>query len=58
MLYEIINKELSPLREKYEDLMKNPNLVEEILMDGEKKSSKQKKIKEIREKVGIKPLNG
>ena len=60
MLYEIINKELSPLREKYEDLMKNPNLVEEILMDGEKKAiiKAEKKIKEIREKVGIKPLNG
>ena len=60
MLYEIINKELSPLREKYEDLMKNPNLVEEILIDGEKKAiiKAEKKIKEIREKVGIKPLHG
>ena len=40
--------------------MKNPNLVEEILMDGEKKAiiKAEKKIKEIREKVGIKPLNG
>ena len=60
MLFEIINQELSPLRQKYDGLMKNPKLVEEILIEGEKKAIIQAdiKIKEVREKVGIKPLHG
>ena len=60
MLFEIINQELSPLRQKYDGLMKNPKFVEEILIEGEKKAIIQAdiKIKEVREKVGIKPLHG
>ena len=60
MLFEIINQELSPLRQKYDELMNSPELVEEILIEGEKKAIIQAeiKIKEVREKVGIKPLHG
>ena len=60
MLFEIINLELSPLRQKYDELMNSPESVEEILIEGEKKAIIQAeiKIKEVREKVGIKPLHG
>ena len=60
MLFEIINQELSPLRQKYDELMNSPESVEEILIEGEKKAIIQAeiKIKEVREKVGIKPLHG
>ena len=51
---------MSPLRQKYDGLMKNPKLVEEILLEGDKKAIIQAdiKIKEVREKVGIKPSHG
>ena len=60
MLFDIINNELSPLREKYENLINNPNTIEEILIEGEKQAiiHAENKIKEVRETVGIKPLHG
>jgi len=60
MLFDIINDELSPLREKYENLINNPNTIEEILIEGEKQAiiHAENKIKEVRETVGIKPLHG
>ena len=60
MLFDIINDELSPLREKYENLINNPNTIEEILSEGEKQAviHAENKIKEVRETVGIKPLHG
>lgn len=60
MLFDIINDELSPLRDKYENLINNPNTIEEILSEGEKQAviHAENKIKEVRETVGIKPLHG
>ena len=60
MLFEIINEELIPLREKYEELVSKPDTIEEILIAGEKQAiiQAENKIKEVREKVGIKPLHG
>lgn len=60
MLFDIINDELSPLRDKYENLINNPNTIEEILIEGEKQAiiHAENKIKEVRETVGIKPLHG
>ena len=60
MLFEIINEELLPLREKYEELAKRPKTIEEILIEGEKQAiiQAENKIQEVREKVGIRPLHG
>jgi len=60
MLFDIINDELSPLREKYDNLINNPNTIEEILLEGEKQAiiHAENKIKKVRETVGIKPLHG
>mgnify|MGYP003330536086 FL=1 len=60
MLFNIINEEIKPLREKFDELVSKPKLVEEILIEGENKARKKAEIKiiEIREKVGIKALNG
>ena len=60
MLFNIINEEIKPLREKFDELVSKPELVEEILIEGENKARKKAEIKiiEIREKVGIKALNG
>ena len=38
MLFEIINEELIPLREKYEELVSKPDTIEEILIAGEKQA--------------------
>ena len=60
MLFNIINEEIKPLREKFDELVSKPELVEDILIEGEKKARKKAEIKiiEIREKVGINALNG
>ena len=60
MLFVIINEELLPLREKYEELAKRPETIEEILIEGEKQAiiQAENKIQEVREKVGIRPLHG
>ena len=57
-LFECINKEISPAREKYFDLVNNPKKVEKLLKEGEAKALKiaSKNLKEIRSLVGIKSL--
>ena len=52
------NKEISPAREKYFDLVNNPKKVEKLLEEGEAKALKiaSKNLKEIRSLVGIKAL--
>ena len=57
-LFECINKEISPAREKYFDLVSNPKKVEKLLEEGEAKALKiaSKNLKEIRSLVGIKSL--
>ena len=57
-LFELINFEISPVREKYFDLVNNPKKVENLLKEGESKALKiaSKNLKEIRSLVGIKSL--
>lgn len=57
-LYELINKEITPARKKYFDLINNPKKVEKLLKEGESKALKiaSKNLKEIRALVGIKTL--
>jgi tryptophanyl-tRNA synthetase len=57
-LFECINKEISPAREKYYDLVNNPKKVEKLLEEGEAKALNiaSRNLKEIRSLVGIKSL--
>ena len=57
-LFELINKEITPARKKYFDLINNPKKVEKLLKEGESKALKiaSKNLKEIRALVGIKTL--
>jgi len=57
-LFELINKEITPARKKYFDLINNPKKVERLLKEGEAKALKiaSKNLKEIRSLVGIKSL--
>ena len=57
-LFELINKEITPARKKYFDLINNPKKVEKLLKEGEAKALKiaSKNLKEIRSLVGIKSL--
>ena len=54
-LFMKINDEISPLRDKYNELMDNPRLVEETLEDGEEKARKEalENLNQIKEKIGI-----
>ena len=57
-LFELINSEISPAREKFFDLVNKPKKVENLLKEGESKALKiaSKNLKEIRAMVGIKTL--
>ena len=57
-LFELINLEIAPAREKYFDLVNDPKKVEKLLKEGESKALKiaSKNLKEIRALVGIKTL--
>ena len=57
-LFELINKEITPARKKYFDLINNPKKVGKLLEEGEAKALKiaSKNLKEIRSLVGIKSL--
>ena len=57
-LFELINFEIAPAREKYFDLVNDPKKVEKLLKEGESKALKiaSKNLKEIRALVGIKSL--
>ena len=57
-LFELINLEIAPAREKYFDLVNDPKKVEKLLKEGESKALKiaSKNLKEIRALVGIKSL--
>ena len=52
---EVIIKELEPFRNKYNELMNNPRLIEEIYNKGAKKASEvaSKTLKDVYEKIGI-----
>jgi tryptophanyl-tRNA synthetase len=58
-LFTLVDKELKIYREKYYYYLDNSNEVEKILIDGENKVSSiaEKKLSEIRKKVGIRALD-
>ncbi|WP_394261415.1 tryptophan--tRNA ligase [Moraxella boevrei] len=58
ILFEKINSEIAPFREKYVYLMKNPKEMEEILQMGAEKARREsrKRLEKVRRLVGIKPL--
>ena len=57
-LYSLINTELSPYREKYNELISKPKIVEDFLREGESKAYEiaNKNLNKIRQKIGIRPL--
>ena len=56
LLYESINKELTPIRESYENYISDKNIINDLLSDGSKKVRiiAKQKISEIRDAIGIK----
>jgi tryptophanyl-tRNA synthetase len=54
-LFELINAEFTPIREKYNDLMKDQNQIWNTLKEGSEKASKlaSEKIKFLRNIIGI-----
>lgn len=54
-LFEAVNKEITPLREKYNELCENPQKVEDILQDGAKKARliAKDKISLLRQTLGL-----
>ena len=55
LLYESINKELTPIRESYENYISDKNIINDLLSDGSKKVRiiAEQKISEIRDAIGI-----
>ncbi|MFB6349252.1 tryptophan--tRNA ligase [Moraxella sp. ZJ142] len=58
ILFEKINSEIAPYRQRYLELMKNPKELEEILQMGAAKARRtaQKQLDKTRRAIGIKPL--
>jgi len=58
ILFERINTEIAPAREKYERLIANPREIEDVLKQGAERARAVSKpfLAEIRDKVGIRPL--
>ena len=58
ILFEQINREIAPYRERYLELMNNPKELEEILQMGAVKARRQaqKQLDKARRAIGIKPL--
>ena len=57
-LFEKINDEITPFRERYEELMANPKELEEILQMGAEKAQRhsRKQLDKARRAIGIRPL--
>ena len=57
-LFEKINTEIAPFRERYEQLMNNPKELEEILQMGAEKARRhsRKQLDKTRRAIGIRPL--
>ncbi len=55
ILFEHMMRELEPIRTRYDELKKNPQMIEEVLREGAKKAHEiaWKTMKVVREKVGI-----
>ncbi len=58
ILFDKINGEIAPFRERYNHLMANPKEMEEILQMGAEKARREsrKRMEKVRKAVGIKPL--
>lgn len=58
-LFELVNAELAPAREKYEAYLNNPNEVEAILQEGAAKAREYATplLKQLRNAVGLRPLS-
>ena len=58
-LFERIDLEIAPMRERYEDLMAHPAQVEELLQAGAEKARKVATpfMRELRQAVGLRPLS-
>ena len=58
ILFEKINTEIAPFRERYNHLMANPKELEEILQMGAEKARREsrKRMEKVRKSIGIKPL--
>lgn len=54
-LFEAVNREITPLREKYNELKESPEIVEKILEQGAVKAREiaQQKIKSLRSTIGV-----
>jgi tryptophanyl-tRNA synthetase len=54
-LFERMDETLSPFRERYNELMKNPDFIHKILKEGSEKAIPlaEKKIKDLRQIIGI-----
>ena len=55
ILFNLINKELEPIRNRYNDLVNDKDLINDLLNDGAKKARliAKDKLSEIREVIGI-----
>ncbi len=58
-LFELVNEELAPARARYDELMANPAIVEDILQAGAERARKESRelMARIRDAVGISPLS-
>jgi tryptophanyl-tRNA synthetase len=54
-LFEVLNAHLTPLREKYNELISRPDNIKMILEEGSAKARELaiKKIKELRQVIGV-----
>jgi len=54
-LFEVVNAELKPIREKYNDLINNKDYIDSVLMEGAEKAREiaSKKIFRLRKAIGI-----
>lgn len=58
VLFDKINAEIAPFRQRYNELMANPKELEEILQMGAEKARREsrKRMEKVRKAIGIKPL--
>ena len=57
-LFELINEEIAPARERYNALMEDSASIEDILLEGAKKAREQSQplLEKVRSAVGVSPL--
>ena len=57
-LFELINAEIGEARERYNDLMEKPKMIEEVLQAGAEKARihSSEVLRQVRDAVGIRPL--